>query len=103
MGMAILLIVYGALIVLGGLAAFARAKSRVSLVVGGFAGIVLIVCGALNWMGSNAAAYAGIAMTVILTLLFGLRYRRTKQVRPAGVMMVLSLIVAVALGYMLFA
>src|SRR5262245_59096582 len=101
MGIAILLIVYGALIVLGGLSAFAKAKSRVSLVVGGFAGLVLVICGALNWMGSHGAAYAGIVMTVILMLLFGLRYRRTKKVRPAGVMMVLSLIVAVALGYML--
>jgi uncharacterized membrane protein (UPF0136 family) len=71
--------------------------------VGGFAGLVLVLSGALNWMGSHAAAYVGVVMTVLLTLVFALRFRRTKQLRPAGIMMVLSLIVSVALGYMLFA
>src|ERR1044071_9192755 len=98
MGAVVLLIIYGALIGLGGIASFARQKSKPALIAGGFASIVLTVCGALTYSGSHAAASVGLVMTVLLTALFGLRYRR-KKVRPAGVMMIVSLIVAVGVGY----
>ena len=103
MGIGLVLIAYGALIGLGGVLAFARAKSRPSLVVGVFAGGLLIIFGAVTWMGIHGASYVGLAMTLLLCALFGLRYRRTKKVRPAGVMFVVSFIVAAILGYLLLA
>ena len=101
--MAVVLIVYGALMGLGGVLAFVRAKSGPSLVVGVFAGALLIICGAITWIGVHAASYVGLAMTLLLCALFGLRYRKTKKVRPAGVMFVVSVIVAAILGYLLLA
>jgi uncharacterized membrane protein (UPF0136 family) len=103
MGVAVLLIAYGALNGLGGLLAYSRSKSKISLVVGGFFGILLILCGALAWAGFQAPAYIGFALAILMLLLFTIRYRRTKKFRPAGLMAIISLIVVVTAGYLLFA
>src|SRR5690349_2345232 len=101
MTISLLLIVYGALIGIGGLLAFVRTKSQASVIVGGIMAVILILCGILARTGIQFGAYAGFVLTLLLTALFGLRYHR-KKVRPAAVMMVLSLVVAVAIGYLLF-
>ena len=101
MTISLLLIVYGALIGIGGVLAFVRTKSQASVVVGTIMAIILILCGILARLGLQFGAYAGFVLTLLLTALFGLRYHR-KKVRPAAFMMVLSLIVAAALGYLIF-
>lgn len=95
MGVALVLIAYGALIFLGGLIGYSRTNSKVSLIVGGVAGAILLLCGALAWRGIAAGAYIGLAMTLLLTLLFLRRYGKTKKMRPAGVMLALSAVAAV--------
>jgi uncharacterized membrane protein (UPF0136 family) len=102
MGVAVLLLGYGALMGLGGVMGYRRSDSKISLVVGGFFGILLILCGALAWAGYQAPAYIGFALSILMMLLFSVRYRRTKKFRPAGLMAVVSLIVVVTAGYLLF-
>jgi hypothetical protein len=105
MGLAVLLMGYGAFLGLGGFYAYRRDKGKAgSLVVGGFAGTVLILCGALAWtLLPRFGAWAGLIMTFLMTFLFAMRYRKTKKVRPAGFMTVLSLLVLVGVGYLMFA
>lgn len=100
--MAALLIAYGGFIGLGGIVAYLREKRTPPLVVGAFVGAVLILCGILAWTEFRFGAYLGLVVTLLMTLLFAARYRRTKKVRPAGFMTVISLIVLVATGYLLF-
>jgi uncharacterized membrane protein (UPF0136 family) len=102
MGVGLLLIAYGALLGFGGLLASKRQNNRIPLVIGGFSGVVLVICGALSWLGFLVGAYAGLGWTLLMTLLFALRYRKTKQIRPAGIMLVFSLIVLVVGAYLLF-
>jgi uncharacterized membrane protein (UPF0136 family) len=99
---AALLIAYGALMELGGLMAYRRANSRISLVIGSFFGILLMLCGALAWAGFVAPSYIGFVLAILLVLLFSVRYRRTKKFRPAGLMAIISLIVVATAGYLLF-
>jgi uncharacterized membrane protein (UPF0136 family) len=102
MGAGLSLIIYGAFMALGGLLAYARDKNAIARNIGGFVGIILIACGALGWFGIRGGTYTGLVMTILMTLLFMARYRKTKKVRPAGLMMVISIIVAVLVIYFLF-
>jgi uncharacterized membrane protein (UPF0136 family) len=98
----IILIVYGTLLGLGGFIAFRKTKSGPSLVVGGFSGLLLLVCGALVMTGMTIPAYVGLGWTALLCLLFAKRYSKTKKFRPAGFMLTLSILVVVAMVYFLF-
>ena len=100
--MGILLIVYGALMGIGGVMGYKTSKSGASLVVGVFSGILLAICGALVMMGMVVPAYIGFAWTILLCLLFARRYSKTKKGRPAGFMLVLSTIIGVVMVYLLF-
>lgn len=100
--MGILLIVYGAMMGIGGVMGFRSSKSGASLVVGGFSGLLMVICGALVLMGMTVPGYIGLGWTVLLCLLFGRRYATTKKIRPAGVMLVVSIIVAAVMVYLLF-
>jgi len=102
MTISLMLIIYGALIGIGGILAFFRTKSQASIIVGAIIAVVLILCGVLARMGLQVGAYTGFVLALLLTALFGLRYQR-KKVRPAAFMMALSLFVAVYVGYLLFA
>ena len=95
------LIVYGALLGLGGLAAFKREKNRMALNFGGVTGTILVLCGAIAWLGYAIGSYVGLFMTLLMILLFTMRYRKTKKIRPAGFMMVVSIIVFVTVLYFL--
>jgi hypothetical protein len=46
-------------------------------------------------LGMSIPVYIGFAWTVLLCLLFGRRWRTTKEMRPAGAMFILSTIFAV--------
>ena len=100
--MGILLIVYGLLLGVGGLVGYRKKKSGAALVVGGFSGILLIACGVLVMMSMRVPAYVGLIWTILLCLAFLRRYRTTKEFQPSGLMLIISLIVLVVMGYLLF-
>ncbi len=94
----ITLLVYGALLLLGGVIGYVKAKSPKSL-VGGLVGAVLSGV-SYGLLGTNPrwGLGLGLATAVLLAIVFAVRYRKTQKLMPAGWMVILSLGVAVLLG-----
>ncbi len=99
---AILLIVYGTLVELGGVMGFLKARSKPSLVAGAACGAVLTISGVLVWIGAAAGAYIGFGMTLVLCLIFGLRVAKTKAMVPSGIMLLSSIVVALLLALLIW-
>lgn len=84
-------ILYGVLVLIGGLIGYFKASSTPSLVMGSIFGVLLILCGlGMPWQ-YNWALSGTISLAVILALFFGYRYLSTGAIFPAGFMMFVSL------------
>ena len=53
-------------------------------------------------MGVKAGTHLGFAITVLLIVLFGVRFGKTKKLVPAGILLMISIVVAGALASHLF-
>ncbi|MGH9362954.1 MAG: TMEM14 family protein [Thermoanaerobaculia bacterium] len=84
-------LVYGGLVLLGGLIGYLKAKSRPSLILGGLFGLALVASGLAGLEGWGRAPQAGAALAGFLLLFFGLRFLRKKKLLPAGMLAALSL------------
>jgi len=100
--MEVLLISYGVMVSLGGVLGYVKSKSRQSLLAGSVSGLFLVAAGLLVVMGINAGTYLGFAITVLLVGLFSVRFGKTKKFVPAGILLVISIVVAGALASRLF-
>jgi uncharacterized membrane protein (UPF0136 family) len=91
---AVVIWVYGALILLGGIVGFIKAKSKPSLIAGGISGAVLLACGWAVWNDSEGARDFGlwfaVALAIILMMFFAARFMKSKKIMPAGLMAGLS-------------
>lgn len=77
--------IYIAFLLVGGLMGFIKAKSKVSLIMSVVFAIPLIVC-ALNL----APVYVADIFQVVLLLFFIMRFAKTKKITPAGIMVILT-------------
>lgn len=91
---AIVIWVYGALILAGGVIGFLKAKSKPSLIAGGVSGAVLLACGWAVWSDAESTRDFGlwfaVALAIILMMFFAARFMKSKKIMPAGVMAGLS-------------
>ncbi len=101
MGKAILLIIYGTLVEIGGVVGFMKAKSKPSLISGTAAGALLTISGVLVLLRVSFGAYLGLFVTVALCALFSWRFARTKALMPSGMMLFISVVVAVVLAILI--
>lgn len=95
-------LIYGILVIIGGLIGYFQAKSKASLIAGGISGALLLVCGALMLQNFAAGTYLALLISVALTAIFGKRFAGKRAFMPAGLMLVLSLLMAIVLLYRLF-
>ena len=102
MAIAVLLLVYGAIIVVGGGIGYFKAKSKPSLIAGAICGAALIASGAVILAGMNWGAWLGFALTLLLIVIFGRRYAKAQVAMPTGMMLGMSVVVAAALFTELF-
>src|SRR6476469_4113234 len=79
--------VYIALLVVGGLMGFLKAGSKISLISSVIFAVLLglFAAGVLHW------AYGPVVLMVVLLIVFGMRYAKTKKFMPSGLMIVLTL------------
>ncbi|MEN9204091.1 MAG: TMEM14 family protein [Thermostichus sp. DG_1_6_bins_120] len=94
----ITLLIYGVLLLVGGVIGYTKGKSPKSL-AGGLVGSLL--SGVSYWLlGVNPGWGVGLGLgtAAVLAILFGMRYRKTQSFMPAGLLLLLSIGVAVILG-----
>ncbi len=87
--------VYAALLAVGGVMGFLKARSRASLISGVLSSIFAVVALALMLMRNhNLGTALGAALAVALFLLFGYRYAiHNRRFMPSGMLAVVSLVV----------
>ncbi|MEN9226251.1 MAG: TMEM14 family protein [Thermostichus sp. HHBFW_bins_43] len=93
------LLIYGVLLLVGGVIGYAKARSPKSL-VGGLVGAAL--SGVSYWLLGRDPRWGlglGLATAILFAIVFALRYRKTQRFMPAGLMAILSLGVAALLGF----
>ena len=87
----IVLLVYGLLMIVGGLMGY-RAGSRVSLIAGGSSGVALLVAFAASLRFPVAGFWAGAVIGVALTGVFIRRVSATGKMMPSGALAGVSVI-----------
>ena len=89
----VLLYVYGLVLILGGTMGYVKAKSVPSLVAGVICGVIALLLGYYyTW---HFAPEAALLLSILLIVIMGRRYLRTRKAMPALLVVVLSFIVAV--------
>lgn len=85
------ILIYGLVVLLGGVMGYVKAKSQVSLLSGVGSGIALLVawfvCRQNPWVGLGLATLLGL----VLFIVFVIRFFKTRAFMPAGLMMLFSL------------
>ena len=89
--------VYGLLLIAGGMMGYVKSRSRVSLFAGAIAGGL---CVGATWLSLDQPAEGftiGSLVALLLTGVFINRFAKTRKFMPAGMILVMSAIVGVAL------
>ena len=94
---AIIVWIYGVLVLVGGLMGWVKAKSKPSLVSGLIFGVLLILQGYWIWQGSASGVMQASVTTGLLAVVMGARFIATKKFMPAGLLTLLSLAVLITL------
>ncbi|MGG6270299.1 TMEM14 family protein [Leptolyngbya sp. AN10] len=95
----VLIAVYGALIAIGGIIGYTKARSRDSLLVGLSSGVALLFAAYVTstTLGNRIGALLFAALIAItLAIFFSFRWRVTRKFMPAGLMMILSTVATIA-------
>lgn len=85
--------VFAALVQIGGVIGFVKAKSKASLIAGLISGAVLDVAAVLTMLGHTLAGLiVGLIITVLLLGRFAPAFFKTKKFMPAGLIFILGII-----------
>lgn len=98
----IVLIVYGVIVLGGGVMGFKMAKSKPSLIMGTITGLAVLVAGVMVLTGNSHGAEVGLGVNFALVLVFLMRYLRTLKMMPAGIMLAVSVVVLAILYAQMF-
>jgi uncharacterized membrane protein (UPF0136 family) len=97
----LLLYIYGILLIIGGFMGYIKAKSMVSLVAGVVCGVIALLLG-FYYATFHFAPHAALLLALLLIFVMGRRYLNSRKVMPALVVVVLSVVVAIAQVYVIF-
>ena len=82
----IALLVYGVIAIVGGIIGFAKSQSKASIISGSISGVGLLVAGTAAAQNQEWGKIVGMAITVLLVIVFIVRLIKTKKFMPAGLM-----------------
>lgn len=90
-GASIAAIVYGVLVLGGGVMGYAQAGSQVSLISGVISGSLLVLGGLLPTFGQGWGVGLSLIVTTVLVITFTIRLYKTRKFMPAGLMVILGI------------
>lgn len=86
-----IILIYAAIIFIGGMIGFKQAHSYPSLIAGSISALLLFLC-ALGMFNRSALAFTlALALIFALTIFFSYRFSLTTKFMPAGMMALVSL------------
>lgn len=85
-------IVYGLLAGLGGILGYVKARSQTSLISGLISGILLIISGIAQQQGATWGLPMAIGVTIVLIIVFAIRFAKTRKFMPAGLMVIAGIL-----------
>ena len=96
---ALIVWIYGALVLTGGLIGWVKAQSKPSLISGLVFGVTLLALG--SWMHFNPVSFwaqmSAMALAGILLVAMTIRLAKTRKFVPAGLMVVVSVLTLILL------
>lgn len=91
----IALIIYGALVIAGGVMGYVKAASAASLISGLIFGVAALAAGITAFRAPGPGLTAGLAASLFVGMFFLFRFLHTRAMMPAGVTLLMSVLVAV--------
>lgn len=88
-------IAYGILVLIGGIAGYAKAKSQVSLISGSISGVLLLIAGIWQLSGNSGGNFLALVVTAVLIVVFALRLVKTRKFMPAGLVLIAGVVTLV--------
>lgn len=88
-------VLYGIIVLLGGVMGYVKAKSKPSLISGLVSGILLIISAILQLQGIPLGLTLAQVLTAILIVVFTVRLIKTRKFIPAGLMLMLGVLALV--------
>lgn len=88
-------LLYGLLTIAGGIIGYLSSKSKVSLMMGGSLGMVVVVGAIASFQGQPVGLTVATILTGLLVVVFVIRWLKTKKLMPAGLMAGLGLLALV--------
>jgi uncharacterized membrane protein (UPF0136 family) len=86
--------IYAALLAVGGIMGFLKARSRASLISGLISAVVAVIALGLATMGSQWGFPLGLTLAIILFVMMGYRYAtKGRKFMPSGLLALVSLVV----------
>lgn len=95
------LIVLAALSFIGGIIGFVKSKSKASIVAGTISAILLGISYYISLGDPFTGLLIGTNITLMLSIMFVVRYFKTRKFMPSGLMIVFSAITFITLVYTL--
>jgi uncharacterized membrane protein (UPF0136 family) len=89
-------VVYGSLVLAGGIVGYRKAQSRASLLAGLISEALLLLAAILIFFGYPLGSKLAMAVAALLLVFFAMRWLKGRKFMPAG-LMVLSSAIALAL------
>ncbi|ACB49787.1 UPF0136-containing protein [Crocosphaera subtropica ATCC 51142] len=83
-------LIYGILLLLGGIMGYVTAKSKPSLISGVLSGLLLLLSAFFQWQQISVGLILAQILTLILAIVFGIRFWKTRKFMPAGLMLGIS-------------
>jgi uncharacterized membrane protein (UPF0136 family) len=89
--------IYAALLAVGGVIGFAKARSKASLIAGLLSALAAVAALVLSRMGYVWGLPLGMLLAIVMFILFGYRYSLNRKFMPSGMLAAVSLVVLGAL------
>jgi uncharacterized membrane protein (UPF0136 family) len=76
-------LIYGVLLIVGGIIGFVKAKSKASLIAGTISGVLVLLSGYWIEQGMRVGLIVGHLVSLLLFVRFGMAYVKTKKPFPS--------------------